>query len=162
MTRPLYAVWPSPLGELVLQGDERALHALHLHGHRPRADRGLRAAVRFEAAIDQLEEYFAGTRTAFELCLQPGGSPFDQAVWRQVSQIPYGQTRSYAEVARAIGRTDRVRAVGSANARNPLPIIVPCHRVIGSDGSLTGYAGGLDRKRSLLTLEQGAWQQTLL
>ncbi len=120
------------------------------------------AAVPFEAAIDQLEEYFAGTRTAFELCLQPGGSPFDQAVWRQVSQIPYGQTRSYAEVARAIGRTDRVRAVGSANARNPLPIIVPCHRVIGSDGSLTGYAGGLDRKRSLLTLEQGAWQQTLL
>ncbi|MBV9819869.1 MAG: methylated-DNA--[protein]-cysteine S-methyltransferase [Solirubrobacterales bacterium] len=162
MTRTLYTAWASPLGDLLLQGDERALCAIHLPGRHPDRDGGVTATAPFVAAIEQLEQYFAGTRTAFDLRLDPEGSRFDHAVWRHVSAIPYGQTSSYAQIAHAMRRPDRARAVGAANARNPLPIIVPCHRVIGSDGSLTGYAGGLDRKRALLTLEQGAWQERLL
>jgi methylated-DNA-[protein]-cysteine S-methyltransferase len=115
----------------------------------------------FARAVEQLEEYFAGQRTAFDLPLAASGSPFEEAVWGAVATIPYGETRSYGEVARAVGRPDRARAVGSANARNPVAIIVPCHRVIGSDGSLTGYGGGLERKRALLELE-GALQPSLL
>jgi methylated-DNA-[protein]-cysteine S-methyltransferase len=158
----LYTTWHSPLGRLLLAGDEYALRALHLpnrHGRRPE---WVSAEAPFARAVEQLEEYFAGQREAFDLPLAASGSPFEKAVWDAVSEIPYGETRSYGEVARAIGRPDRARAVGSANARNPLAIIVPCHRVIGSDGSLTGYGGGLERKRALLELEQGAWQQSLL
>jgi methylated-DNA-[protein]-cysteine S-methyltransferase len=158
----LYATWPSPLGELLLEGDEQALRALHLPDRHPsRAGRD-RAAAPFATAIEQLEQYFAGERTAFDLTLAPRGGSFDRAVWAHVSRIPYGATRSYGDIARALGDRERARDVGIANARNPLPIIVPCHRVVGSDGSLTGYAGGLDRKRALLALEQGVRQETLL
>ena len=101
----------------------------------------------------QLEEYFAGARTGFDLELRPDGSPFQQRVWAQLREIPFGSTISYSELARQVGDPSAVRAVGGANARNPLPIVVPCHRVIGADGSLTGFGGGLERKRWLLAHE---------
>jgi methylated-DNA-[protein]-cysteine S-methyltransferase len=101
----------------------------------------------------QLEEYFAGRRRRFDLQLAPSGTAFQRTVWQQVAAIPYGETRSYGEIARALGRPNASRAVGAANGSNPLPIVVPCHRVIGADGSLTGFGGGLDAKVLLLELE---------
>jgi methylated-DNA-[protein]-cysteine S-methyltransferase len=154
----LYTTCQSPLGELLLAGDEGALHALQLPNRHARGPDWVSAEDPFATGVEQLGEYFAGERTAFDLPLAAGGSRFEQAVWAALSDIPYGETRSYGEVARAIGRPDRARAVGVANARNPIAIVVPCHRVIGSDGSLTGYGGGLERKRALLDLEQGALQ----
>jgi methylated-DNA-[protein]-cysteine S-methyltransferase len=111
---------------------------------------------RFEPLVTQLDEYFAGERTAFDLPLRQEGSAFEQRVWTELLTIPYGQTASYGEIAARIGRPGMARAVGRANARNPIAIICPCHRVIGGDGSLTGYGGGLDTKRALLELEAGA------
>jgi methylated-DNA-[protein]-cysteine S-methyltransferase len=112
---------------------------------------------RFQNVVTQLREYFAGERTDFDLPLRPdGGSPFEQRVWHALLQIPYGETASYGEIAARIGHPGKARAVGRANGRNPIAIVCPCHRVIGSDGSLTGYGGGLDNKRTLLDLEAGA------
>ena len=112
---------------------------------------------RFAPAVAQLREYFAGERTGFDLELRPeGGSAFERRVWTELITIPYGETASYGEIAARIGRPGMARAVGSANARNPIAIICPCHRVIGSDGSLTGFGGGLENKRTLLDLEAGA------
>jgi len=119
-------------------------------GGRFRQDRQLLPELR-----RQLAEYFAGTRRAFALPLAPAGTEFERRVWQALGAIPYGETRSYAEVAQAIGRPAACRAVGRANGRNPIAIVIPCHRVIGSDGSLTGYGGGLDLKRFLLDLEGG-------
>jgi methylated-DNA-[protein]-cysteine S-methyltransferase len=114
-------------------------------------------------AADQLAAYFAGERTDFDLPLSPSGTPFQLSVWRALLSIPYGETISYRELARRIGNAKAVRAVGAANGRNPIPIIVPCHRVIGADGSLTGYGGGLPRKRLLLELEgAGHWNALAL
>lgn len=110
----------------------------------------------------QLDEYFAGQRQRFELELAPEGSPFQQEVWRYLLQIPLGQTRSYGEVAKALGQPGAARAVGRANATNPIPIVIPCHRVIGSDGTLTGFGGGLPTKRELLRHEGVASQASLL
>ncbi len=149
------------MGELTLVGDGRRLRALHLPGRRPRRLGLTRSPGAFTAAVEQLGQYFAGSRRNFDLELDPRGRPFDRAVWDLLAEIPYGETRSYGQLARALGRPDRARAVGGANARNPLPIILPCHRVIGSDGSLTGYGGGLELKRALLALESGAWQESL-
>lgn len=106
-----------------------------------------------EECARQLSDYFAGRRRTFSLPLAPGGTAFQQAVWRALREIPYGESRSYRDIARAIGNPAAVRAVGAANGRNPLPIVVPCHRVIGSDGRLTGFAGGLEAKSFLLQLE---------
>jgi methylated-DNA-[protein]-cysteine S-methyltransferase len=106
-----------------------------------------------EQARHQLAEYFSGTRRTFSLPLHPKGTPFQQTVWQALQQIPYGETRSYGEVAQMIGNPNACRAVGLANNRNPLAIFIPCHRVIGTDGRLTGYAGGLHVKRLLLSLE---------
>jgi methylated-DNA-[protein]-cysteine S-methyltransferase len=103
----------------------------------------------------QLAEYFAGERRVFDLPLDPRGTDFERRVWQEVAAIPYGETRSYAQVARAAGRPAACRAVGRANGSNPIPLVIPCHRVIGSDGSLTGYGGGLPLKRFLLALEGG-------
>ena len=111
---------------------------------------------RFEPLVTQLSEYFAGERTAFDLPLRQHGSDFEQRVWAELLRIPYGETASYGEIAARIGRPGMARAVGRANGRNPIAIICPCHRVIGSDGSLTGYGGGLENKRTLLDLEAGA------
>jgi methylated-DNA-[protein]-cysteine S-methyltransferase len=107
-------------------------------------------------AADQLGAYFAGALREFDLPLAPSGTPFQREVWDAVSGISYGRTASYAEIAAAVGRPSACRAVGAANGRNPLPVIVPCHRIMGAAGALTGYGGGLDRKRSLLDLERAA------
>jgi methylated-DNA-[protein]-cysteine S-methyltransferase len=119
---------------------------------KPTQARAKAEAVAQEAAL-QLEAYFAGSRKDFDLPLAPEGSPFQQRTWRELREIPYGETISYAELARRTGNPKAVRAVGAANSRNPLPIFFPCHRVVGSDGSLTGYGGGLPIKRQLLELE---------
>ncbi len=139
------------------------LRAVHLGGRHPEPGAGWvhdPAGVSF--AAEQLEAYFAGERRDFDLPLAPAGTDFDHAVWDLLRAIPYGETRSYGELARALGRPERVRAVGRANGRNPLAIVVPCHRVIGADGSLVGYGGGLERKRALLALERAAREPTLL
>jgi methylated-DNA-[protein]-cysteine S-methyltransferase len=120
---------------------------------RPAAEAIGDAAAALDAAATQLREYLAGERTAFDLPLRPHGNPFEQLVWAELARIPYGETTSYGEIARRIGHPGSARAVGRANGRNPIAIVLPCHRVIGSDGSLTGYGGGLDLKRALLTLE---------
>jgi methylated-DNA-[protein]-cysteine S-methyltransferase len=111
---------------------------------------------RLTRVASQLDEYFAGQRTSFDLSLRPQGGAFEQLVWAELLRIPYGETASYGEIAARIGHPGKARAVGRANARNPIAIVCPCHRVIGSDGALTGYAGGLETKRALLALESGA------
>jgi methylated-DNA-[protein]-cysteine S-methyltransferase len=153
-----YTRLPSPLGPLVLVGTESALTAIWLpSGH----DGSLRpdpswAETRapFAEPVRQLNAYFAGTLRQFDLRLAPEGTPFQQRVWQALREIPYGETVSYRELARRIGRPAAVRAVGAANGRNPLAIVVPCHRVIGSDGGLVGYGGGLPAKSLLLELER--------
>lgn len=146
---------PSPIGALTLTvDDDGALVALDLPGRAapaPPAD-----DPRFDQARIQIGEYFAGARTAFDLPLRARGSEFERRVWAELLRIPCGETRTYAELARRLGHPKAARAVGRANARNPIAIVVPCHRVIGSDGSLTGYAGGLECKRELLELEAAA------
>jgi methylated-DNA-[protein]-cysteine S-methyltransferase len=152
----LYTTLESPIGELLVAGDGEALRGLYLQaGPSAISVPALwrRADEPFAAARDQLGEYFAGERSSFDLALGGAGTPFQERVWRALLEIPYGETSSYGELARRIGRPDAVRAVGLANGRNPISIIVPCHRVIGADGALTGYAGGLERKRFLLDLE---------
>ncbi|HWF52660.1 MAG TPA: methylated-DNA--[protein]-cysteine S-methyltransferase [Solirubrobacteraceae bacterium] len=154
----LYCTFESPIGELFLAGDEDKLRMLYMQGggNPMRAAGGwTRSAEAFALARTQLEEYFAGRRRGFDLALAPAGSPFELAVWQALLAIPYGETVSYGELAARIGRPGAPRAVGLANARNPISVIVPCHRVIGADGSLTGYGGGLERKRLLLDLEAG-------
>jgi methylated-DNA-[protein]-cysteine S-methyltransferase len=155
----LYTQMKSPIGELLLFGGERALQGLYMDG-RPGGD-WKRADEPFESARAQLDEYFAGRRSKFDIELDLRGSAFQRAVWDALLEIPYGETRSYGEIAKRIGRPDRARAVGAANGSNPVSIIVPCHRVIGADGSLTGYGGGLERKRWLLEHEAGVAQLAL-
>jgi len=152
----------SPVGPLLLASDGTALtHLLFEREDAPAAaDRAAFAAGRRDAVLDracaQLQEYFAGRRRTFDLPLAPTGTAFQRAVWRALEDIPYGRTESYGTLADRVGRPRAVRAVGAANGRNPISIIVPCHRVIGADGSLTGYGGGLDAKRFLLALEARA------
>ena len=141
----------SPIGELLLVNTDGVLSELHMREARGEASPDVAPA--FERAVVELTEYFRGERTEFTLELAPRGSEFQQRVWKELLRIPYGETRSYGQIARELGDPSLAREVGWANARNPIAIIVPCHRVIGSDGSLTGYAGGLERKRALLALE---------
>jgi methylated-DNA-[protein]-cysteine S-methyltransferase len=152
--RPPWDVVDSPIGKLLLVSDGRALTSVVMGARESDAPRdGVRDPDALAAAAEQLRAYFAGELTEFELPLAPGGSPFQQSVWQALREIPYGETASYGEIAATIGRPDAVRAVGATNGRNPLPVIVPCHRVIGADGSLVGFGGGLPRKRKLLELE---------
>ena len=151
-----YTFIASPLGDLLAVGDERGLAGLYLPtGKRPmRPDPSwVRDDLAFAEVRAQLDEYFAGTRQTFDLPLTPAGTAFQHQVWTALLEIPYGETTSYGKIAARIGFPDGARAVGVANGQNPLPIIVPCHRVIGADGSLTGYGGGLDAKRWLLDHE---------
>jgi methylated-DNA-[protein]-cysteine S-methyltransferase len=149
----------TPIGRLTLTAGADGLDGLHFPGRAPvRAEPAHRSA-HLEKAAEQLHDYFSGRRTRFELALDlSSGTPFQQAVWEQLLSIPYGETVSYSQIAARLGRSHRVRAVGAAVGRTPVPIIVPCHRVIGSDGSLTGYLGGLHRKQSLLDLEAAVSQ----
>lgn len=144
----------APIGPLVLLGDGDALTAVYYprHPSRPQTD-VTDDAKPFSAVVSQLEEYFTGERTAFDLPLAPHGTPFQLACWAALTEIGYGSTRSYGEIAAALGQPGAARAVGLANNRNPISIIIPCHRVIGADGSLTGYGGGIEAKRYLLDLE---------
>ena len=153
-----HTVVPSPIGPLTVVRDGEALVRLAMAapGQFVDAELGDRTDTGFEEVARQLEEYFAGERTAFDLPLHPVGSAFELAVWQQLTRIPYGETRSYGYVATAVGEPGGAQAVGAANGRNPLAIVVPCHRVIGADGSLVGFGGGLPRKRFLLDLEQRA------
>jgi methylated-DNA-[protein]-cysteine S-methyltransferase len=150
----LYGVAPSPVGPLLLSGDERALSGLWFADEPPAARaEWCRDDDRFRAEVRQLAEYFAGERTAFDIALRLEGAAFDRRVWDALREIPHGSTATYGELAGRVGAPGRARAVGSANARNPIAIVVPCHRVIGATGALTGYAGGLERKRALLVHE---------
>lgn len=153
-----HTFFESPVGPLLLMSDGEALTGLHTESdkYRPR----IRAdwiendeAIPFDRVKAQLRDYFAGRLTEFDLPLNPQGTEFQMRVWTQLCGIPFGETISYAELARRIGNPNASRAVGMANSRNPISIIVPCHRVIGADNSLTGYAGGLERKRALLEHE---------
>lgn len=148
----------SPIGELLLTASASALTGVWFPGTGEVTaaaagdGRGPGNAV-LTQACEQLVEYFAGRRTTFAVPLQPVGTPFQRRVWEALRAIPYGTTLSYGELARRLGDVRATRAVGAANGRNPIPIIVPCHRVVGADGSLTGFGGGLDRKRWLLEHE---------
>ena len=154
---------PSPVGALTLVASERSLTAILWENDRPgRVPLGALSEAPTHplllAAEQQLQDYFAGRRTIFDLPydLSAGGTAFQQEVWRALQGIPFGQTRTYAQIAQQIGRPKAIRAVGAAIGRNPLSIIVPCHRVIGTGGKLTGFAGGLSHKAALLTLEKSA------
>lgn len=156
------AVWydnlPTPIGQLRLVADEQGLREVWFetgrHQREP-ASSWMHSPRALAFARVQLEEYFAGTRQVFDLPLHPLGTPFQLTVWQELARIPYGATVSYGELACRIGQPQAVRAVGAANGRNPLPIVVPCHRVIGANGSLTGFGGGLPTKRYLLAMEGG-------
>lgn len=155
-----YATMPSPVGELLLMAGDGRLTGLYLpsDGHARHAGAHPGAAPRDDAALAavrrQLEEYFAGERSSFDVPVAPAGTPFQQDVWAELQRIGYGTTITYAELAARIGRPTAIRAAGAANGANPVSIVIPCHRVIGSNGTLTGYGGGLEAKRFLIDLER--------
>ncbi|MGW2564883.1 methylated-DNA--[protein]-cysteine S-methyltransferase [Streptomyces sp. NPDC001537] len=153
-----HTVIDSPYGPLTLVADDGILCGLYMteQRHRPPEESfGARNESLFAEAEAQLEAYFAGDLKEFTLELHLHGTPFQRTVWDRLREIPYGETRSYGELAAALGNPSASRAVGLANGRNPIGIIVPCHRVVGANGGLTGYGGGLDRKQRLLDLESG-------
>ena len=152
-----YTTMASPVGELLLTAAEGKLTGLYMPVEVHGPPTGIvRDDAAFAATRRQLEEYFARERREFDLPVAPPGTPFQQSVWAELQRIGYGETISYAELAARIGRPTAIRAAGAANGANPVSIIIPCHRVIGSDGSLTGYGGGLEAKRLLLELEHSA------
>ena len=148
----------TPLGICQLLGDEQGISQLVLVEE---ASLSVSIPKELKTAVTQIREYFAGNRTQFDLKLNPAGTEFQKKVWDELQQIPYGKTLSYLELSKKLGDPKAIRAVAAANGKNPLWIIIPCHRVIGSDGSLTGYAGGLWRKKWLLEHESPALQQRL-
>ncbi|WP_028921217.1 methylated-DNA--[protein]-cysteine S-methyltransferase [Pseudonocardia acaciae] len=158
MTHRVHTVVDSPIGPLTLVATDGGLAGLYMdkQRHLPAEETfGEPDPTPFTKVIDQLEEYFAGRLTEFDLPLAMEGTPFQRMVWAGLLEIGYGETVSYAELAERIGRPTAARAVGLANGKNPISIIVPCHRVVGANGDLTGYGGGLDRKRHLLDFERG-------
>jgi methylated-DNA-[protein]-cysteine S-methyltransferase len=148
-----HAVVPSPIGALTAVREDGVLVGLTMGEPPPPEDLGLRDDAAFDDVRAQLTEYFAGQRTAFDLSFRASGNPLQLAVWALISAIPYGATRTYGDLARDLGDRTLAQAVGTACGRNPLPVVVPCHRVVGADGSLVGFGGGLPRKRFLLDLE---------
>jgi methylated-DNA-[protein]-cysteine S-methyltransferase len=163
MTR--YIRFASPLGPIIAIADDEGL--MHVDFVGAKYERAVEAgwvedpdASPLRECRQQLDEYFAGRRTSFELPLAPRGTDFQKRVWNEIARVPYGKTITYGELARRAGGESHARAAGAATGRNPLGVVVPCHRVVGSDGGLTGYAGGLERKRSLLERE-GSLQASL-
>lgn len=154
---------PSPLGALLLVGDGVRLTGLFMTNqrHHPVIVSPTEDPEAFPDAVDQLGEWFAGERRHFDLTLAPRGSAFQREVWDVLRQIPFGATMTYGEVAAKVGRPGSARAIGAAVGRNPIGIVVPCHRVVGASGALTGYAGGLDRKQWLLAHERAVSAHTL-
>lgn len=157
MTATIYYTYiDGPLGRICVQGDGKFVTGLYLPQHKGRpatSAMGQKSAAPFAAVCEQLAEYFAGQRQEFELPLQPAGTPFQRRVWQELVKIPFGTTITYAQLAQRVGQPTAARAVGHANSRNPISLLVPCHRVIGADGALTGYAGGMEKKRWLLAWE---------
>ncbi len=152
-----YCYYLSPIGKLLLVGADSLLEELHFPGEPAQQeipDDWQCNEQCFQQALQQLSEYFSGSRQQFDLQIAPKGTAFQQSVWEELRKIPFGRTASYGEIAQRIGNPKACRAVGLANARNPLPIIVPCHRVIGKNGTLTGFGGGLELKQQLLDLER--------
>lgn len=152
-----HSIADSPVGPLVFVEDDGVLVGLYLENQRhfPTTSLGERVDDAMPAAREQLAEYFSGQRREFDLPLAPAGTPFQQEVWALLSKIPYGETTTYGDLARQLGKPQASRAVGAATGRNRISIVIPCHRLVGSTGKLTGYAGGLHRKEYLLALEQG-------
>lgn len=153
-----YQVIDSPIGGLLLAGTQEALYQMHFQGGRDSIEpcaEWEKNHKPFREVVRQLEAYFAGNRRTFDLPLRPEGTGFQRTVWTALQAIPYGETWSYGQLARYIGKPQAMRAVGAANGQNPIPVIIPCHRVIGADGSLTGFGGGLPIKKKLLELERG-------
>lgn len=156
-----HTIWPSPLGDLTLVRDGSTLVGVYFPHHWYKPDSlGARDDGGFDEVVRQLTEYLAGSRTEFDLPARADGDAFQRSVWARIAQVPYGATTTYGAIARAIGQPAMAREVGAAVGRNPLSIVVPCHRVLGKDGELRGYAGGLRRKRFLLDLEQPALYAT--
>jgi methylated-DNA-[protein]-cysteine S-methyltransferase len=148
----------TPIGELLLVADESALTGVYFTGqkHFPAIHKDWKKNENhpvLKKAAAQLKDYFAGKRVEFDLPLRLTGTGFQEKVWKEIARIPFGKTLTYSELAKRVGSPSAIRAAGASTGRNPVGIIVPCHRVVGKDGSLTGYAGGLDRKRHLLKLE---------
>jgi methylated-DNA-[protein]-cysteine S-methyltransferase len=152
-----YSYLDTPIGTLLVAGDEKAVRRIDFlkNGKARTPEQGWTESSRGPVgqAIKQLREYFAGRRAEFDLPLAPAGTEFQRAVWRNLQDIPYGETISYGELARRVGNPKASRAVGAANGQNPIPIVIPCHRVIGANGKLTGFGGGLPTKEALLALE---------
>ncbi|WP_408023442.1 methylated-DNA--[protein]-cysteine S-methyltransferase [Tenacibaculum sediminilitoris] len=157
------AYYKTPIGIAKIDGDENGIQSISV------LDEDTSDTISFlketpsclQNCVAQLDEYFAGKRTAFDLQLNPQGTSFQQSVWEELLNIPFGRTRTYLEQTKQLGDVKAIRAVASANGKNPIWVVIPCHRVVGSDGSLTGYAGGIWRKKWLLEHESGAKQQTL-
>ena len=148
-----YAQVDTPIGKLTVVAADTGIRRILWDGEAPPEGSIEGAGSILDSAVTQIREYFAGTRTTFDLPLDLGGTPFQQKVWLELGSIPFGTTITYGEQARRVGRPQAARAVGAANGRNPVPVVLPCHRVIGSGGALTGFGGGLDTKRSLLRHE---------
>ena len=147
-----YAVMDSPMGPLTVASTEKGIASIQFGNSVPEGvcpDPATNQEI-----VGQLTEYFEGKRTRFELPLDVEGTPFQKAVWNELQRIPYGETRSYGDIARAVGKPGAARAVGMANHENPIAVVIPCHRVVGQNGSLTGYAGGLHLKAQLLSIER--------
>lgn len=158
MSRMEEAIIATPLGNACIRGDASGLTSIRLD---PGSEVTKSIPSSMQPACSQLREYFKGERKEFDLPLNPDGTPFQQRVWKALAEIPYGKTRSYLELARELGDQKAVRAVAAANAKNPLWIVQPCHRVIGSDGDLRGYAWGIERKKWLLNHESASRQTSL-
>lgn len=155
-----YTFVETPIGAILVAGDEKVIVETYFAGARPKPE-WIRDDDALRDAAAELRAYFAGTLQAFDVPLAPRGTEFQQSVWSTLLEIPYGQTTTYSAIAEKIGRPAAVRAVGAANGANPIPIIIPCHRVIGANGSLTGFGGGIDVKRQLLALEARVTGRTL-
>jgi methylated-DNA-[protein]-cysteine S-methyltransferase len=160
MTNIYTTCMESPVGRIVLISDETQLKSVNFSEEPINEQTDLPDILR--RTKEQLNEYFAGTRLQFELELDPEGTPFQKKVWQRLVQVPYGQTKCYRDIAIELGSVLATRAVGPANGKNPIPIIIPCHRIIGSDGKLVGYAGGLERKKWLLLHEAKHSRKELL
>jgi O-6-methylguanine DNA methyltransferase len=154
-----YQFLETPIGTLLIAGDERAIRRIEFprDGTAGKPEAGWTESARGPVgdAVRQLREYFSGKRTDFNLPLEPQGTAFQRGVWKRLEEIPYGETISYGELAKRVGNPKASRAVGAANGQNPIPIVIPCHRVIGANGKLTGFGGGLPTKEKLLELEKG-------
>lgn len=154
------AYYSSPIGIVEITGDDKSIHSIYFIEDEHSASENI-SSKEIRKCVQQLDEYFSGNRKEFELTLAPKGTMFQEKVWNELLRVPFGKTRSYLEQSKALGDIKAIRAVASANGKNPISVIIPCHRIIGSDGSLTGYAGGVWRKKWLLEHENGTKQQSL-